>query len=200
MDIQANMRLVDKGSVVAVGEVLIDGLFAIRPVKVLGLDAERKDWKVYLPQKKQADGKWTPVLEVDKKVFEKIKIAVMDSLKEVMGVPDLYKEDVQVDIRPYADKAGTGFLGYADVTYEGIKIKDIQMFRNGADFRVNLPGMTVNNEKAYLVQPTSVFVKNNITKLVQAAYDEKIQSRKSAPDREHTDRQTAPEPTYAARR
>lgn len=61
MDIQANMRLVDKGSVVAVGEVLIDGLFAIRPVKVLGLDAERKGWKVYLPQKKQADGTGTDI-------------------------------------------------------------------------------------------------------------------------------------------
>lgn len=170
MDVEARMDLIMKDSLVAVGDVEIDRLITIHQVKVLALDPERKDWKIYLPRRQGKDG-WVNAISLDdKSLMKQIQEAVFADIhkRSVGSVLD----DIQVTARPYQDRYNSSFLGYADISYKNVlKIPNVKVFQAGDTVRLGWPNAQGRDGKIPLVGLARGFQEDDIIFRVKEAFD-----------------------------
>lgn len=182
MEIKANMRMVDRGNLVAIGEVILDKIFTVSPVKVLRFTTEEgeEDWKVYLPQKKTKDG-WDSVVRLqDRSLKEQLNKTVFESIHWELA------RDVDVDPKIEASVtlyAKDELLGFADVMYEGqVEIHGIQIrkAKEGEGIRLIYPyTMNAEGKPQGLVSPLRGKVENRIQEKVGEAYQKALEARRT---------------------
>jgi len=178
VDVKADMRIVDKGSLLAAGDVTIDGLFTIHGVKVVSFTKENGEAKssVLLPRRKLGESDWRDVLEVTKEVKKEIDLAVSESLYKIAQT-DIHKPKVDVSVNVYQKE---DLLGYATVTYENaITIKNIRIYKtkDGAGIRLAFPSNHENGEWHSLVEISGFLFDGVVRSKVQEAYEEKIHAK-----------------------
>lgn len=177
MKIEANMRFVDSGNLVGIGDVIIDDLFRISQVKVLSLKGEdgKEKWQVYLPRKKTNDG-WSNVTVIkDTELRRRIEQEVCLSLGN-HALSDIPRDDIQVRIvLCHKDR----LLGYANVLYKNaIEFQNIQIRQDGDNIRIVFPYNVAGQKCEGLVAPMSSFAYEDIQNKVQSAYHEAVAGQK----------------------
>lgn len=181
MDIDANMRIIDKGNLVAAGELVIDGIFKISQVKVLNLPKADKNpnWVVLMPRKKTTDGWSNAVFIQDEAIKQLIRDKVFESIrKELTKDLGLEQHKFSVKITPY--KKGN-MLGYASVCYDdALEFQNIQIRKDGNKGGIRLVFPYNLSDKQYqpLVNTLTQMVRDKITEEVEAEYNRSVHGLK----------------------
>lgn len=170
MDVEARMNLVMKDSLVAVGDVEIDHLITIHQVKVLALDPERKDWKIYLPRRQGTDGWVNAVSLDDKSLMKQIQEAVFSDIRDRNF--GFSRDSIQVTARPCQDRYNSSFLGYADLCYKNVlHIPNVKVFQADGTVRLGWPNAQGRDGKIPLVGLQRGFPEEEIAGKVKEAFD-----------------------------
>ena len=127
MKIRAEMNIIDKGNLVAAGDVFLEEQIVIHQVKLIATknkDTGRDMWVVAMPDKKKGDT-WDKVVYIkDKDVYKEIETAVIQSVEHALR-KDLGNYNLQIDIRLF-EKGDT--KAYATVTFNNaVEIHGIRL-------------------------------------------------------------------------
>lgn len=169
MKVEARMEIIDKGQLMAMGTVTIDGILQIGGVKVLSLQGREKVL-VALPRKKMPDGTWKSVIEIqDPAVREEIDAVVC---REVYAAVKRwpYSKDIQADIR--LCHPGGKVSAYATVRYKGIEITGVQVIDGQDGIQVRFPYDIVNGKAKSLIAPVGKNIQECFVHRIVESYQE----------------------------
>lgn len=181
MEIQAAMKVIDRGNLVAIGEVTLDKVLTIYRIRVLRFTDEngKEDWKVYLPKKKTKEG-WDSVLRLlDDTLKSQIENAVFESIHwELMRDVELNPQ-LEVKVNLYTKDE---LLGFANVIYEGqLELHGIQIRKGkeGKGIRLVYPyHITPDGKAQRLLQPLQGKLQSQILEKVSVEYEKAIDEQK----------------------
>lgn len=181
MKIEANMRIINKQSLVAVGSVTLDDVITIHSVKLLDLTtAEEKEqgkenWVISMPRRKGIES-WSSVAVLrDPQIKEQVEQAVYDAVKKNLTCDLDFEPQIDVQVIPYRN--GT-LVGYANVLYEkAVELRSIQIHQIDEKLQVKLPYNLYDDKFQILLQVNTERMKERIQQKVEEAYQEKMQQR-----------------------
>lgn len=176
MKIEADMKVVTKGNLVAVGSITLDEIIRISNVKVVnfGFQDGREDWKVLMPRKKKLDS-WTNIINItDPEVLREVTEAVYTAIRKDL-LRDIGKQpEIKTEVVVYQKNE---ILGYAKVTYGGaVEIQGIQI-RKGADAqhpKILFPFTVEDNRIDNLVEPMTAGIRQKLKESVTEVYFEAV--------------------------
>lgn len=177
MRVTARMKIVDHEKIAAIGEIVIDGLVVIHDVKYVKV--EKKDGKVQyavlLPNRKVND-EWVPVMRItDKSLWEDIRQAVFESIKEELDRDTIhFKQDT--DIRLYNGEAD--LKAYATVVInDAVEIRNIRIKEKDGKEKVVFPFRMTENGAESIVGPVSRFTYDIMEGQILEAYHDAVKAR-----------------------
>ncbi len=180
MDIQADMKIIEKNGIMAAGTVTIDGLFIIQEVIVRLIKQNDGTEKpvIFLPRRKTGEKGWKDVIEVSSEMKKEIDLAVTRSIGDAIS-RDNYEAQLDVSVTVYVKK---DLLGYATLTYENaFTIKDIQIYKadNPYGIRLLYPSYKGDKDEKWhsLIDTGGFLFDGVICQKVSEAYAEKIKNR-----------------------
>lgn len=181
MKIEANMRIINKQNLVAVGSVTLDEVITIHSVKLLDMttDEEKKqgkeNWMISMPRRKGAE-MWSSVAVLrDPKIKEQVEQAVYDAVRKNLTCDLDFEPQIDVQVIPYRN--GT-LVGYANVLYEkAVELRSIQIHQIDGKLQVKLPYNLYDDKFQILLQVNTERMKDRIQQKVEEAYQEKVQQR-----------------------
>lgn len=197
LDIRANMSIVDKNSLIAIGNVVVGERIVIQPVKVIAFEEDGKqEARVCLPRKKNRNGGWDSVISItDPEMMEKIKKtvlqAVTDELSKDLAMP------IEVTSLNLYRKEGSDIRGYATIRYAGcIEIKGLQIRRvkspenegkplEDEAMQLIFPYTLERGDIVNLVNTTGRWVKFSIEQVVLTEYYKKVTEQQKVHGREN---------------
>lgn len=176
MKIEADMKVLTKGNLVAVGSVTLDDMIRITNVKVVnfGIKDGKEDWKVLMPRKKKLEG-WTNIINItDPEVLREITEAVYAAIREDLARDIGKQPEIETEVVVYQKNE---MLGYAKLIYEGtIEIQGIQI-RKGTDAqhpKILFPFTVEDNRIDNLVEPLTAGIRQKLKESVTEAYLEAV--------------------------
>lgn len=178
MKIEANMRIINKQSLVAVGSVTLDDVITIHSVKLLDLTtAEEKEqgkenWVISMPRRKGIES-WSSVAVLrDPQIKEQVEQAVYDAVKKNLTCDLEFEPQIDVQVIPYRN--GT-LVGYANVLYEkAVELRSIQIHRIDEELQIKLPYNLYEDKFQILLQVNTERMKDRILQKVEEAYLKKV--------------------------
>ena len=185
MKIDANMRVVNNDTLLAVGDIILDDKFVIHQVKVLNLkDADgNKKPVVCMPRKKTKDGWSNAVVIHDKKLQDEINKKVVESVMSSLQ-NDIGFEDRQIEAKITLYNGSGKVRAYADLVYEGlIEIKGIQIREEKDGLKTVYPYNMSDDDFQSLFGATTVFVKGKLDRILMDAYNDAIIAHRKEPER-----------------
>ncbi|MCC8043998.1 MAG: SpoVG family protein [Clostridiales bacterium] len=179
MDIQADMKILNRDDIMATGTVTIDGLITINEVIVRNImrNDGTKDCVVFLPRRKTGENEWKDVFEVSKEVKKEIDAAVGSSIKEALHIG--YEEPkVEASVTVYLKN---DLLGYATLNYENeITIRNIRIYKADNQYGIRLVYPSYKGEKDEkwhnLVSVDGFLFDDVICQKVSEAYEKKVKT------------------------
>ncbi|MCD8396078.1 MAG: SpoVG family protein [Lachnospiraceae bacterium] len=179
MDIQADMKIIEKNGIMAAGTVTIDGLFIIQEVIVRLIKQNDGTEKpvIFLPRRKTGETGWKDVFEVSSEMKKEIDYAVGKSIKDA-ACRDNYAPNLDVSVTIFVKK---DLLGYATLTYENaITIKDIQIYKADNEYGIRLLYPSYKGDKDdkwhSLIDIGGYLFDDVICRKVSEAYEEKLKN------------------------
>ena len=177
MKIRAEMNIIDKGNLVAAGDVFLEEQIVIHQVKLIATknkDTGRDMWVVAMPDKKKGDT-WDKVVYIkDKDVYKEIETAVIQSVEHALR-KDLGNYNLQIDIRLF-EKGDT--KAYATVTFNNaVEIHGIRLYEREGELKVAYPYEKRDETYQNLAGPATLFIKDQMETDIREAYEEKIKER-----------------------
>jgi len=172
--VRAEMNIIDKGSLVAAGDVFLEEKIVIHQVKLIATKHKETGadmWVVVMPDKKKGDS-WDKVVYVkDKTVYKEIETAVMQSVEHALK-KDLGEYKLDVDIRLF-DKGDT--KAYATITFnDAVEIHGIRLYERDGQLKVAYPYEKRDETYQNLAGPATLFVKSFIEEDIKEAYGKKV--------------------------
>ena len=184
MEITADMRIINKRELFAVGTVTIDCIFRIPGVKVLILhDRDGKPQNIVsLPRKKMQDGSWKEVIKIkDPDVWETIKTEVLRSVHESLKK---WAELNDIGVSVNMCSPGGRVNAYAEVTYQSVTVTGIQVMENKDRLKVVYPYNIENGAIKSLVELFSADVREQFTNAILKEYEKmKEKAKNMTPER-----------------
>lgn len=188
MNIEANMKVVDKKGLIAVGSIVLDGIITIEDVKMLDLTSEedkiqgKKNWILSMPRRKGADGWFNTVVLRDPEIKKQIEVAVNEAIRKNL-LRDLNLEP-QIEVQIILCNKGT-LKGYANVLYEkAVEIRSIQIHGDEEGIYIKLPYNINEGRFQILVHVNTERMSSIIKNKVEEAYSKAMQEREHAKGRE----------------
>ena len=190
MSIRADMNIIDRNNLVAVGDVFLDEMFVIHQVKVV--EKADKDgnmtWFVSLPGKKKGDG-WEKIVKIkDPDLRTRINDAVIDETKRARQ-KDLGGQNLAAEIRLY-DKGDT--KAYATVIFnDAVQIENVRICEKDGKLTVYYPFEKNGEYYQNLAGPATMYMKHCAERVVLEAYDRKARLQESIDKLEQHEAQEA---------
>jgi len=175
--VRAEMNIIDKGSLVAVGDVFLEEKIVIHQVKLIATKNKETGadmWVVVMPDKKKGDA-WDKVVFVkDKDVYKEIETAVMQSVEHALK-KDLGEYNLKVDVRLF-DKGDT--KAYATITFnDAVEIHGIRLYERDGQLKVAYPYEKRDETYQNLAGPATLYIKNIMEVDIKDAYKQKVKER-----------------------
>ena len=174
----AEMKIVNKGNLIAIGDVTLDRVIKIKKVKVLSLKNQigNEVILIELPRQKiTKEGKtiWHSVCRTltsqSRKNLEK---AVMDSLKTELAKDLFVNPEIIVHVQAVRNKGN--LKAYAKIEYDGIfEISDLRILQGSRGLFVAYPEEFTDKGSVNLIYPETSLVRELISHKVLEAYSEK---------------------------
>lgn len=174
----AEMKIVNKGNLIAIGDVTLDRVIKIKKVKVLSLKNQNGDELILIElprQKITKEGKtiWHSVCRTltsqSRKNLEK---AVMDSLKTELAKDLFVNPEIIVHVQAVRNKGN--LKAYAKIEYDGIfEISDLRILQGSRGLFVAYPEELTDKGAVNLIYPETSLVRELINHKVLEAYNEK---------------------------
>lgn len=172
---KAEMKLVDKGNLVAIGDVTLDEVIKIKQVKVISMIREGKEMMfVSLPKQKTVkEGKvvWNNVCKtLTPESRNRLEEAVMDSIKNELKKDMKLQPEIDVKIHP----VNKGHLkAYAEIVYDGIfEIGSVKIVEGKNGLFVSYPSQAAEQGYNNLIYPDTEFTRSMLDNKVLDAYGE----------------------------
>ena len=129
MKVRAEMNIIDKGSLVAAGDVFLEEKIVIHQVKLIATKNKETGndmWVVVMPDKKKGDT-WDKVVYIkDRDVYKEIESAVIQSVEHALK-KDMGEDRLDVSIRLF-DKGDT--KAYATITFnDAVEVHGIRLYK-----------------------------------------------------------------------
>ncbi|MBR1899569.1 MAG: septation protein SpoVG family protein [Lachnospiraceae bacterium] len=177
MKVRAEMNIIDKGSLVAAGDVFLEEKIVIHQVKLIATknkDTGNDMWVVVMPDKKKGDA-WDKVVYVkDRNVYKEIESAVIQSVEHALK-KDLGDYRLKVDIRLF-EKGDT--KAYATVTFnDAVEIHGVRLYERDGQLKVAYPYEKRDETYQNLAGPATLYVKNLMEVNITEAYEKKLKER-----------------------
>ncbi len=139
MKVRAEMNIIDKGSLVAAGDVFLEEKIVIHQVKLIATknkDTGTDMWVVVMPDKKKGDS-WDKVVYIkDKSVYKEIETAVIQSVEHALK-KDLGEYHLDISIRLF-EKGDT--KAYATITFNNaVEIHGIRIYERDGNLKIAYP-------------------------------------------------------------
>lgn len=184
MEIEARMRLINKGSLVAVGDVVIDNMITLHQVKVLSINHKgsgENKVMVSLPRRQTQNG-WKNMVGFIKPELKKvIEDAVLQEVWKEAKRP-LPQCDWEISVHLYEGK--NGLKGYAAIVNPGVlEITGIQIRESDGELKVVYPYALSGKQVLPLLDPADITSKERIEKEIIETY---LQEKAERKIREHT--------------
>lgn len=172
---KAEMKLVDKGNLVAIGDVTLDEVIKIKQVKVISMIREGKEMMfVSLPKQKTVkEGKvvWNNVCKtLTPESRNRLEEAVMDSIMNELKKDMKLQPEIDVKIHP----VNRGHLkAYAEIVYDGIfEIGSVKIVEGKNGLFVSYPSQAAEQGYNNLIYPDTEFTRSMLDNKVLDAYGE----------------------------
>ena len=136
MKVRAEMNIIDKGNLVAAGDVFLEEKIVIHQVKLIATKNKETGndmWVVVMPDKKKGDT-WDKVVYIkDRDVYKEIESAVIQSVEHALK-KDMGEYRLDVSIRLF-DKGDT--KAYATITFnDAVEIHGIRLYEREGELKV----------------------------------------------------------------
>ena len=174
MKIRAEMNVIDKGNLVASGDVFLNEQIVIHQVKLITMKDKKTGvdkWVVVMPNKRKGDT-WDKVVYIkNAEIYKDIEAAVIDSTERAVR-KDLGSYDLDVEVRLF-NKGDT--RGYATVTFnDAVEIHGIRLYERDGQIKVAYPYEKRDETFQNLAGPATIFVRNCMETDIIEAYEEQV--------------------------
>ena len=174
MKIRAEMNVIDKGNLVASGDVFLNEQIVIHQVKLITMKDKKTGvdkWVVVMPNKRKGDT-WDKVVYIkNAEIYKDIEAAVIDSTERAVR-KDLGSYELDVQVRLF-DKGDT--RGYATVTFnDAVEIHGIRLYERDGQIKVAYPYEKRDETFQNLAGPATIFVRNCMETDIIEAYEEQV--------------------------
>ena len=174
MKIRAEMNLIDKGNLVAVGDVFLNEQIVIHQVMLITMKDKKTGvdkWVVVMPDKKKGDT-WDKVVYIkDRDVYKEIESAVIQSVEHALK-KDMGEYRLDVSIRLF-DKGDT--KAYATITFnDAVEIHGIRLYEREGELKVAYPYEKRDETYQNLAGPATLYVKSFMEEDIKEAYEKKV--------------------------
>lgn len=168
MDIRIRMRLVNKGELVAVGDVCLDNMVILHQVKVLTLGGKTV---ISFPRRHQQNG-WKNITTMKPELRKEIEKKVLEAVwKEAKKPLPEYKWEISVQVY-YGEN---GLRGFASISYPGIlEISGLQIKEREGKLQVVYPYGFQGNQLISLAEPADILSKDWIEQEILETYKQEI--------------------------
>ena len=162
MKVRAEMNIIDKGSLVAAGDVFLEEKIVIHQVKLIATKNKETGndmWVVVMPDKKKGDT-WDKVVYIkDRDVYKEIESAVIQSVEHAL----------KKDMGEYRTKA------YATITFnDAVEIHGIRLYEREGELKVAYPYEKRDETYQNLAGPATLYVKSFMEEDIKEAYEKKV--------------------------
>lgn len=174
MKVRAEMNIINKGNLVAAGDVFLDEKIVIHQVKLIttkNKEIGNDMWVVVMPDKKKGES-WDKVVYVkDKNVYKAIEEAVVHSV-ELALKKDMGEYHLDVNIRLF-DKGDT--KAYATITFnDAVEIHGIRIYERNGQLKVSYPYEKKDETYQNLAGPATLYVKGVMETDIIDAFEKKV--------------------------
>ena len=174
MKIRAEMNVIDKGNLVASGDVYLNEQIVIHQVKLITMKDKKTGvdkWVVVMPDKKKGDT-WDKVVYIkDRDVYKEIESAVIQSVEHALK-KDMGEYRLDVSIRLF-DKGDT--KAYATITFnDAVEIHGIRLYEREGELKVAYPYEKRDETYQNLAGPATLYVKSFMEEDIKEAYEKKV--------------------------
>lgn len=183
MKVRAEMNIVDKGNIMASGDVFLNEMFVIHNVRIMKKMKEdgEMDWFVSMPSRRRGE-EWERVVTIkDPDLRKKIEDEVQASAEKALH-KDLGDFSLSVDIRLY--EAGDT-RGYATIVFNDmVQIDNIRISEKDGKLSVHYPYEKSGDYYQNLVGPATIFIKNRCEEQILDSYRAKLQEKETGMEKE----------------
>ena len=174
MKVRAEMNIIDKGSLVAAGDVFLEEKIVIHQVKLIATKNKETGndmWVVVMPDKKKGDT-WDKVVYIkDRDVYKEIESAVIQSVEHALK-KDMGEYHLDVSIRLF-DKGDT--KAYATITFnDAVEIHGIRLYERDGQLKIAYPYEKRDETYQNLAGPATLYVKSFMEEDIKDAYEKKV--------------------------
>ena len=138
MEITVNMKIVNAGSLIAVGDVTLEGCINMHQVKVIS--AGDGGWMVSLPRIRGSSGAWHDTVVLSDEQLEELRERVCDALRETLSLENPFEVILQ-------EGNSDNCIAFVKLKHKktGIELRDIQVRDSRNGLFVSFPKQRMTN-------------------------------------------------------
>ena len=174
MKVRAEMNIIDKGNLVAAGDVFLEEKLVIHQVKLIATKNKETGndmWVVAMPDKKKGDS-WDKVVYIkNRDVYKEIESAVIQSVEHALK-KDTGEYQLDVNIRLF-DRGDT--KAYATITFnDAVEIHGIRLYERDGQLKIAYPYEKRDETYQNLAGPATLYIKSFMEEDIKDAYEKKV--------------------------